>query len=45
MKREERNRARARAEAISKARKDLREGRITKAQMKNKSKARVRARA
>lgn len=41
MKKEQRNKARARAEAIAKARKDLREGRITKTQMKQKTKVRA----
>lgn len=40
MKREQRNKARARAEQMDKLRKDLREGKITKAQLKNKSKKR-----
>lgn len=38
MKKLERTRARARAEAMDKIKKDLREGRITKAQLKNKKK-------
>lgn len=47
MKKEARNKARARAEAMDKIKKQLREGNITKAQMKNKAKqtGRVRARA
>ena len=36
----QRNKARARAEQIDKLKKDLREGKITKAQLKNKSKRR-----
>lgn len=47
MKKEKRTQARARAEAMDKIKKQLREGMITKAQMKQKQKqgARVRARA
>lgn len=40
MKKVNRNKARARAEAMDKLKKQLREGKITKAQLKNKSKRR-----
>lgn len=40
MKREARTKARARAEAMAKARKDLRDGRINKTQFKTKTKKR-----
>lgn len=40
MRKEKRTQARAKAEQMDKLRKDLREGKITKAQLKNKSKKR-----
>jgi len=40
MKKDERRKARVRAEAMDKLRKDLREGKITKNQLKNKAKRR-----